>query len=80
MTKTTLVTGGTGFLGSNLIKALVKRGDLLVPFEVCPIEPDEVTILGERRRVGFATALVPGMHQLLIGGPDGCLVRSVRVS
>ena len=36
--------------------SLVKRGDLLSSFDVRPIEPDEVTLLGEGSGVGLATA------------------------
>ena len=55
-------------------ESLVKRGDLLASFEVRPIEPDEITILGKLSRIGLATALVPGIHQLFIKRTNGGFV------
>jgi len=56
------------------MKRLVERGDPLPSCEVRSIEPDEITILGERSGVDLATALVPGIHHLLIEGSDVHLV------
>src|ERR671918_1009955 len=38
---------------------LVKRGDLSAPFEVLPVETDQIAVLRKGRRVGGAAALVP---------------------
>jgi hypothetical protein len=48
----------------------MKPSDLLAPFEVCPVKPDEIAIFGEHSGEGLAAALVPTVHQLLIEGTE----------
>ena len=57
---------------------LMKPSDLLAPFEVCPVKPDEIAIFGEYRGEGLAAALVPAMHHLLIEGTHGDLISRLR--
>jgi len=57
---------------------LVKRDDFMVSSEVGSIERDEISILGERSCKGLGASLVPSIHQLLIEGPDSCLISRLR--
>ena len=44
----TLVTGGTGFIGSNLVKVLVERGHRVVSLDIAPPDPLVRRYLGAR--------------------------------
>ena len=44
----------------------MKRGGLSAPFEVLPVETDQIAVLRKGRRVGGAAALVLAVHQTLV--------------
>jgi hypothetical protein len=55
----------------------VKPRDPAPSFEVCPIEADEITVLGKCRGESLAAAIVPAIHQLVVEGADGSLFGEV---
>jgi len=40
MSETILVTGGSGFIGSHVLRALAERGDRAINFDVRPPGPE----------------------------------------
>ena len=56
MKKKVFVTGGSGFLGINLIRELLKRGYDVVSYDLVPFEYDDVkdkiiSIVGDIRNI-----------------------------
>ena len=47
---TTLVTGGTGFIGSNLVKVLVEKGHRVASLDIAPPDPLVRRYLGSALR------------------------------
>ena len=60
--KTFLITGGAGFLGVNLTRALVARGQRVISFDIAPYDyaelKDKVTVI--RGDVRHAPTVRPG--------------------
>src|SRR6188768_2264519 len=51
MTRRVLITGGTGFLGTYLARALLDRGDEVCLFDIKPLSAEGRFVVGESDRV-----------------------------
>jgi nucleoside-diphosphate-sugar epimerase len=64
-TGTTLVTGGAGFVGSNIVKELASRGHDVVCLDVSPADDLNLSYLGDlQSRVAFVTGSILDLSDL----------------
>jgi len=71
---TTLITGGTGFVGAELAAALVQRGEKLVIFDVAPLTPPLANLKHGFDYVRGSVANLPEVMNAVAGREVDCIV------